>query len=111
MDLQTPPGEHHVVTARIENDLDAAAAPRVGRYLRELVRPGSRVLLDMSDVTFLDCAGLSQILAADRRAAVGGGWVRLTSLRSGPRRVVELTRSAHLLSAPHEARGGRPPER
>lgn len=110
MDLQTPPGEHDVVTARIRNDLDAAAAPRVGRFLRELVRPGSRVLLDMSDVAFLDCAGLSQILAAHRRAAAGGGWVRLTSLRSGPRRVVELTRSAHLLAAPHEA-GARPPDR
>ena len=88
------------MTATIRHDVDVATAPDVAAYLRQLVRPGSRVVLDMSEVTFMDCAGLSEILAAYRRAAEGGGWVRLASVQRGPRRVIELTRTQRLLAGP-----------
>ncbi|HKG48952.1 MAG TPA: STAS domain-containing protein [Actinomycetales bacterium] len=91
-----------VVTAAIQYDLDLATAPRAMDYLCGLVRPGSRVVIDMSAVSFLDCAGLSAILAAHRRAALGGGWVRLASLQKGPRRVIEVTRTTKLLADPDE---------
>ena len=93
-----------VVTAAIQYDLDLATAPRAAEYLCSLVRPGSRVVIDMSAVSFLDCVGLSVILAAHRRAALGGGWIRLTSLRKGPRRVIEVTRTTKLLADPDEVR-------
>jgi anti-sigma B factor antagonist len=89
-----------VVRARIDDELDAATAPRVGRFLSRVVLPGSRVVLDMSGVPFLDCAGLAQLLLAHRRALTGGGWMQLTGVREGPRLVLELTGTAEQLTRP-----------
>ena len=97
MKLAPVPGADDVVVARIEDDLDAATAPQVAEMLQQVVQRGSRVLLDMSAVPFMDCAGLAQILRAHRRAAAGGGWVRLTAVQPGPLRMMELTGTADLL--------------
>ena len=86
-----------VVTLRLEDDLDAATAGHVAALLGHFVQRGSRVVLDMSAVPFLDCAGLTELLRAQRRAEQGGGWLRLTSVRKGPLRMLELTGTADLL--------------
>lgn len=86
-----------VVTVRIDDDLDAVTAARVGELLHRVVRRGSRVVLDMRSVEFMDCAGLTELLRANRRAAEGGGWVRLTCVQDGPLRVLDLTGTAELL--------------
>ncbi len=58
----------------------------------QLDRGNHRLLLDMGGVTFLSCAGLSALLAAERRARRGGGWLRLTGADKGVTcRVLELT--------------------
>ena len=88
---------HDVVTLCLEDDLDAATAAAVATLLRHFVQRGSRVVLDMSAVPFLDCAGLTELLRAQRRAAEGGGWVQLTSVQAGPLRMLELTGTADLL--------------
>jgi anti-sigma B factor antagonist len=89
-----------VVTARIDDELDIATARRLARFLSRVVLPGSRVVLDMSGVTFLDCAGLAEILLAHHRAVGGGGWVQLTGVREGPRLVLQLTGTAAQLTGP-----------
>jgi anti-sigma B factor antagonist len=86
-----------VMAVRIPDDLDAATAPEVGELLRRVVQPGSRIVLDMSSVAFMDCAGLSELLRAYRRAAEGGGWIRLACVQDGPLRVLDLTGTADLL--------------
>lgn len=86
-----------VVAVRIEDDLDAATAPHVAELLQQVVQPGSRVIVDMGSVPFMDCAGLSELLRAYRRAAERGGWVRLTCVQDGPLRVLDLTGTADLL--------------
>ena len=88
---------HDVVTVCLEDDLDAATAPQVAMLLQRVVQRGSRVVLDMSAVPFLDCSGLTELLRAQRRAADGGGWVQLTAVQAGPLRMLELTRTADLL--------------
>jgi len=90
-----------VVAVRLQDDLDAATAPQVGELLRQVVQRGSRIVLDMSAVSFLDCAGLTELLRAYRRAAEGGGWVRLASVQDGPLRVLDLTGTADLLLRRH----------
>jgi anti-anti-sigma factor len=80
------------------DELDAATASRLAELLSRVVRRGSRVVLDMSGVTFMDCAGLAEIVRAHRRAAEGGGWVRLAFVREGPLLVLELTGTSHLLT-------------
>ncbi len=75
---------------------------RSGRPPR-LVKPPTRNY-------FLSCAGLSALLAAERRARRGGGWLRLTGADKGVTcRVLELTgthtmlraESSSITSSPH----------
>ena len=94
--VQTPPALADVITATIDGELDLATAPYVAEYLRGLLERGSRVVLDMSAVTFMDCAGLSELEQAHRRAAQDGGWVHLTGVSAGPMRVLRLTRNREL---------------
>ena len=95
--MQTPLDLADVIAARIDGELDLATAPYVAEYLRQVVNRGSRVVLDMSAVTFMDCAGLSELVQAHRRAEHGGGWVHLTGVSAGPLRVLRLARNCDLL--------------
>ncbi len=79
-------------------ELDLASAARVTDHLAQVVHPGSRVLVDLSDVRFMDCAGLGPLVQAHRRAAAGGGWVRLHRVPAGPLRVLVLTDTAWLVA-------------
>ena len=90
-------GDVEVAAVRLHDDLDAVTAAQVGELLQRVVLPGSRVILDMGSVMFMDCAGLTELLRANRRAAEGGGWVRLTCVQDGPQRVLDLTGTADLL--------------
>jgi anti-sigma B factor antagonist len=60
--------------------LDAAAAD--GR---------SCVVLDLGRVDFVDSTGLALLVAADRSARDGGGWVRLAGPGSQLRRMLHIT--------------------
>jgi hypothetical protein len=54
-------------------------------------------VLDLAEVTFIDCAGISTLLAARRQALLAGGSLRV--LRASPRvrRIISLTRLDPLL--------------
>jgi anti-sigma B factor antagonist len=49
------------------------------------------LLLDLSGVTFMDCAGLTALLAAARRAAEAGGEVSVMRATAPVRRLLRLT--------------------
>ena len=72
-------------------DIDVATAGSVRRAIDECVAAGAeRVVLDLRHVTFLDCAGVRLIFAADA-AARAAGWELL--LIEGPvavQRVFEI---------------------
>ncbi|SDP42414.1 STAS domain-containing protein [Klenkia soli] len=82
------------VVVRVSGELDTAAAAGLrGAIAEVLARPGvQECVVDLSAVTFLDCAGL-QPLVAGHVAAVGSG--RTLRLRTGPDpavdRVLQLT--------------------
>ena len=81
------------VRARVaEPRLDAALAIRFKDRLREAVgRHGPLILLDLSEVTFMDSSGLGAILAL-RRALPPGQRIELTGLTPNVDRVFRLTR-------------------
>lgn len=85
---------------RLVGELDLASAAQVTEHLAQLVHGGSRVVVDLSDVAFMDCAGLAPLMRAHLRAASGGGWVRLCGVQRGPMRVLLLTETTWLLAAP-----------
>ncbi|MGC0318522.1 STAS domain-containing protein [Kitasatospora acidiphila] len=73
------------VRARGEIDLDTA--PSLRRALTAALETYREVVLDLSEVTFMDCAGLDAIVQARNQADRCGG--RLV-LRGAGRRVVRL---------------------
>jgi anti-sigma B factor antagonist len=89
LDISTRPGP--VVT--ITGEIDIQSGPQLRDQLISIIRRhGARLALDLTGVTFIDCAGISVLLAARRRAHLEGGWLRV--LRASPpvQRVIALTR-------------------
>lgn len=77
----------------ISGEIDIASGPQLRDQLLSVIRrQGARLTLDLSGVTFIDCAGINVLLAARRRALLEGG--SMCVLRASPhvRRVIALTR-------------------
>ena len=100
LDIRTVPGSS-ACTVAVRGDVDAGTAPRFGGHLLEvLARPGVRTVeLDLSDVTFLDSAGLTALVVAHRTAEDSG---RVLSVRCGTgravRRPLEITGLSSILT-------------
>jgi len=94
LDTSIRPGP--VVT--ISGEIDIQSGPQLRDQLMSIIRRhGARLALDLTGVTFIDCAGINVLLAARRRAQLEGGSLRV--LRASPRvqRVLALTRLHHVL--------------
>jgi anti-sigma B factor antagonist len=88
LDIGIRPGP--VVT--ISGEVDIYSGPQLRDQLLDVIRRhGARLALDLTGVTFIDCAGINVLLAARRRAHLEGGWLRV--IRASPRveRVIALT--------------------
>jgi anti-anti-sigma factor len=94
LDISIRPGP--VVTISGEIDIQSGRQLR-DQLLRTMRQHGARLALDLTGVTFIDCAGINVLLAARRRAQLEGGWLRV--IRASPRvqRVLALTRLHHVL--------------
>ena len=86
---------------RVSGDVDLSTAPLLEQQLKELIEDGARaIVLDITDLKFIDAAGLSVLVrAADRLRRCGGGLqlrspsrsVRQTLLMTGLDTVFGLT--------------------
>ncbi|RZU51803.1 anti-sigma B factor antagonist [Krasilnikovia cinnamomea] len=77
-----------------EGDIDIHTAAAVRGVLREVVtsRVGGRIVVDLSDVTFLDSAGIGVFVAAKRAADAQGIPLRLRNPGPVVRMVLEVTK-------------------
>jgi anti-anti-sigma factor len=94
LDVSVRPGP--VVT--INGEIDMQSGPHLRDQLLGIIRRhGARLALDLTGVTFIDCAGINVLLAVRRRAQLEGGSLRV--LRASPhvRRIIALTRLDHVL--------------
>jgi anti-anti-sigma factor len=57
----------------------------------------SRLVLDLSKLTFIDAYGLRALISASQSAAENGGWVRLTCVSEGVWKVLEIVDVANWL--------------
>lgn len=71
--------------------LDLATAPEMERILRGVLPQHPTVVLDLSGVTFADCAGLRPIRRAVNEAAPHRTSVRMFAARPAVERVMRLT--------------------
>jgi anti-anti-sigma factor len=89
LDVSIRPGP--LVTISGEIDIASGSMLR-DQLLCAIRRNGARLALDLSGVTFIDCAGINVLLAARRRAQLEGGSMRVLQASPRVRRVVALTR-------------------
>lgn len=82
----------HGVRVRLTGELDLASAPELDRLLSELAGDGhDRVLIDLSDLEFMDSTGLAVIVRAHRDAAANGHHVALRRGSPQVQRLFEIT--------------------
>lgn len=89
LDTLTADGTTVVV---VGGELDAVTAPQLRAYLGPLVkRTAARVVLDLSDVTFLDSTGLGALIEARSTVAADGGAFALVVTASRVAKVLTIT--------------------
>lgn len=85
------PGDYGTVVA-VSGEIDVCLEGPLQQVLLRIMRErGARLLLDMSCVSFMDCAGLRAVLVTRRRAELHGGFVRLTAVSAAVGRIIDLT--------------------
>ena len=96
------PGDGGTIVA-ISGEVDVCMEALLQQALLQIIRErGARLMLDLSGVSFMDCAGLRALLATQRRAELRGGCARLIATSAAVRRITELT-GAHEALAPDGA--------
>jgi len=85
------PGDDGIIVA-VSGEVDVCTeAPLQQALLRIIRERGARLMVDVSGVSFMDCAGLRALLATRRRAELRGGFMRLIATSAAVRRIIELT--------------------
>jgi anti-sigma B factor antagonist len=88
--LGVRPGDDGTVVA-VSGEVDVCTeAPLQQPLLRIMREHGARLLLDVSGVSFMDCAGLRALLMTRRLAAMRGGSVCLIAESPAVHRIIDL---------------------
>ena len=69
-----------VTVVEIAGDIDSNTAPQAQERVLPLVQPGSKILLDMSDVEYMSSAGLRMLLSMYRQISRSDGGIVLVGL-------------------------------
>jgi anti-sigma B factor antagonist len=89
------------VTIALSGEIDLATAPRLDAAIREVESGGSTALVvDMSELTFLDSSGLRVLLQASVRARQDGDRLSfIPSTNAAVNRLIEMTGTRELFGA------------
>jgi anti-anti-sigma factor len=85
-----------------EVDLATAQVLREGLLHVLRTRPPAVLDVDLSGVTFLDCAGIGALVAIHNAAVAGGCQMRVTGARPIVRRILDVTGLLSILTAPSD---------
>jgi len=81
------------VVVELRGEIDALVAPRLSSYLDTLTaRDRPDVVLDMRQVTFIDCSGISSLVRVNKRALERSGRVRFVCTDPRTLRTLRITR-------------------
>ena len=61
------------VVIRVRGEVDTATAPQMGQAIDAQMERRRRIILDLSEVEFMDLHGLAVLMRASRRARSEGG--------------------------------------
>jgi anti-sigma B factor antagonist len=80
------------VVVLLTGEFDLTAAPCLHACLESAIEAsGGAVVVDMEDVTFLDCTGISSLLAAKEHLHAQGRALQVTHISAVAARVFEMT--------------------
>ena len=88
-------GERHSVV-HVKGEVDLATAPELHEVLAGFGPADGPLIVDLSDVAFLDSSGLSVLVRCHQHLAEGGG-LRLVVTRPTTLRVLDATGLAEVL--------------
>ncbi len=81
-----------ITIAELTGELDIASAPALREQLLSLLRPdSSRLVIDLSKVSFADASGLAVLVSTARRAKLLGGFLRLAAVSPPVDQVLHIT--------------------
>jgi anti-sigma B factor antagonist len=81
-----------VPTIEVAGEIDVESGPRLREQAGLIMwAHGPQLALDLANVTFIDCAGVSALLAICRSARTLGGSVRLATASPCVRRLARIT--------------------
>ena len=84
--------ERGYVIAALSGELDIACAPALREKLLGSLRPAaSRLVIDLSRVSYADASGLAVLVGTGRRAALLGGFLRLAAPTAAVDTVLRIT--------------------
>ena len=89
---------------RLTGELDLATACRLERALRDAEAEATQVVLDLRELTFLDCSGIRVILGAALRARRAGHGLTVVRGPAQVDRVFTLTGAANAIDMSARAR-------
>lgn len=75
----------------ISGDLDGSTAPIAQAEILPLAQPGSKIVLDMSDVPYMSSAGLRMLLVTYRQVSGNKGQIVLVGLSEELRDTMSVT--------------------
>jgi anti-anti-sigma factor len=93
---------------RVAGEVDIQTSPVLQEHLTRVLDEGhTSIIVDLTDVGFLDSTGLSVLIAGLKRCQGSGGDLRVASPQPNVRRVLEVTGLAEVfqLDRPDEPRG------
>lgn len=81
----------HVTTVDIVGELDSITAPLAQEQILPLAEKGSKILLDMSQVTYMSSAGLRTLLLIYRKITENLGSIVIAGLNEEIRDIMAVT--------------------
>ena len=78
------------VVVALRGELDATNAAGTARMLQAAVTPQSRIIVDLAQVTFMDCRGVHELISARAQVHQAGGALLLARPQPIVRRLLSL---------------------
>ena len=83
--------QDEITVVELAGDIDAKTAPTVQEQVVPLAEPGSKMLLDLTQVPYMSSAGLRMLLSLYRRASTTEGKVVLVGLSEDIKDTMSVT--------------------
>ncbi len=80
-------------------ELDVSRALEMRSVLVDELATHPSIIVDLSDVAFIDSSGIGMLVAAHRTAKDHGGWFAICGAQAPVQKVLELTRTDRLLNS------------